>query len=420
MIIKKPLIDETTYIDTLDNGLEIYLHPKQDFIDFHVSLMVKIGGETIRYSFDGQEFLLPAGTAHFIEHAIFENHGKNISDIFYQYNADINASTSKNLTKYYFSVQDHFEEVLLLFLNHFAGYNIAHETIEKERNIILKEVKMYEDNLFYKGYDELMKMMFCDPMVWEDIAGTVESVNLINEKIIRQTIDHFYHPSLMKLVITGPFEVEKIIEIINQSKLKNIPTRSPKPQLTFDLNGSDVHDAYLVNKNQSVEYFYLGVKIDLSLHQQLSINQKRLAMIMFFDYYFSESSEYYQQLKNEKLINYSFYQTIYIAEQYGYFVIGTETKNPKRLNQRLRQMLDQLGDIDETLFIANKRSRIGHFIGYFESSKSVNKTISDLINKGVDFSVYMKSVDDLTINDLLRTKSSITEENIYTLTYAKK
>src|SRR6056297_2468338 len=108
------LLDEHLYHKTLRNGLRVYLHPKKDFIDYHVSLQVGMGGESIDYFLGDESYSLPAGTAHFLEHVYFENNNINISDVFASYNADINASTSRDLTQYYFSAQDQFEDVLRL------------------------------------------------------------------------------------------------------------------------------------------------------------------------------------------------------------------------------------------------------------------------------------------------------------------
>jgi predicted Zn-dependent peptidase len=414
------LVDETMYYTSLDNGLRIFLHPKHDFIDFHVSLQVGMGGESIDYMVDHKTYHLPAGTAHFLEHIYFENEDINISDIFASYNADINASTSRDVTNYYFSIQDDFKKVLAIFLNHFSGVKVSKRTIEKERSIIIKEIKMYEDNMFYKVHDTLIKQMYGDEKIWEDIAGTETSVNKINADIIKQAISHFYQPSNMTLVITGPFNPDEVLALIKDTRMNKIKSKGSLPRIDYALRGSDQHHLYQVNPQQAVNYMALGVKIDFSPFEHLSTSQKRLAIIMFFEYFFSESSRNYQLLKDAQLINYSYYTSIQMMDKYGYFILASESNRPKVLLNRVIDMLKNLGPIDVTLFEASKRSRIGHFIGYFDNAHSVNAALTDLIKKDIDVDKYLKHVKDISLDDVNLSRKSLSNQQIYSVIYAKK
>lgn len=417
---KRLLVDETMYVETLDNGLKIYMQPKPDFVDYHVSLQVNMGGESINYEFGSDKFEIPSGMAHFLEHIMFENHESNLSDVFSTYNADVNASTSRDLTRYYFSAQENFEQVLRIFLDHFSSFDISERVIAKERAIILKEIKMYEDNLFYQVHDDLMKHMYRDPKVWEDIAGSSQSVKKITKELIDRTITHFYQAKNMYLVITGPFEPEEVKKIIHQSKITELAVQEYLPILKYDLKGSKKRNVYKTNQKQSVEYLALGLKIDLSLFSHLETSQKRLAIIMFFEHFFNESSKNYQILKKEKLINYSYYQTTSIMDQYAYFFVSSESRYPSKLKDRLIEMLLNLETIDERLFIASKRARIGHYIGYFDSAKSVMSAIIDFTKKSIDFENYINNVSHISVKDLEINKLYMKKENIYTVIYAKK
>lgn len=420
MIKKQILSDETLYIDTLDNGLKVYMHPKADFIDYRVALQVGIGGEIIDYKFNEEAFSIPAGTAHFIEHVLFEKNKENLSDLFAKYNADVNASTSRDVTQYYFTTQENFEEVFSLFLNHFSSFDISDTTVKKEREIILREIKMYEDNLFYQLHDDLMKHMFKDEKVWQDVAGTEESVKAISKDIILQTLKHFYQPKNMSLVISGPFKPERVKELIQRSSMSSLVDLGFIPRLSFDTSGSKNHHVYKVNKNQSVNYFALGLKIDLSLFSHLSTNQKRIAIIMYLLYYFDESSKYHELLKTSKLINYTYSTSIQIYNDYAYFLLASESKQPKLLKDRVINLLHDMDKVDPDVFIASKRKRIGNFIGYFDNAHTINRTIADFIKKGIKFDAYIKNVQDISFEDMQLMKETIKKDNIYTMIYANK
>lgn len=420
MIKKKILVDEYIYIDTLDNGLKVYMHPKKDFIDYYVSLQANIGGETVNYQYMGKDFHLPAGTAHFIEHVMFEKDGLNLSDVFSAYQADINASTSREVTNYYFSVQNQFETVFKLFLEHFANPSIQLQTIEKERDIIIKEIKMYDDNLYYQTHEDLLKLMFEDPRMWVDIAGSVDSVNQITQEIVNQTIEHFYQPSNMMLVVTGPINPEEVLEIIKDSGLNRLEKKPEIPQLIHIQYPTVKHDIYEVNPEQDVTYFALGVKINLTIFKDLTVAQKRLTIIMLFHYFFDDSSENFKILKARHLVNYSYGFHIHVSDDYAYFSVSSETNEPKKLKATLIDMLLHLGEIHRHKFIAAKRGRIGHFIGYFDGAGSINQTLTSFIKKGYDVEHYIENVEQIKLEDVYLTKKAINMDYIYTVTHAKK
>lgn len=420
VIKKKILVDEFIYKETLDNGLKVYIHPKNDFIDYHVSLQYHIGGETIDYSHKDKIVHLPPGTAHFIEHVMFEKDGQNLSDVFAEYQADINASTSRDTTTYYFSVQESFEKVFHMFLDHFSNPSISEDTIEKERDIILKEIKMYDDNLYYQTHEDLLKLMYQNPRMWMDIAGSKDSVLSISQAIVNKTIEHFYQPSNMILVVTGPLDADEVMDLIKKSPMSQMKNTGDLPQLIDKEYPITEHDIYTVDPSQSVSYFALGLKIDLSIFKDLSVAQRRLTIIMLFHYFFDEGSSNYRILKEKHLINHSYSFHIHVAKDYAYFSVSSESHDPRGLKKKLMDMLTNIGEIDAKRFIAAKRGRIGQFIGYFDGAGSINRTLSTFIKKGYDVEHYIENVEMIALEDLYLTKQVIDRSHIFTVTHARK
>jgi predicted Zn-dependent peptidase len=420
MIKKKILIDEYIYMDTLKNGLKVYIHPKNDFIDYHVSLQVKIGGETLSYQYQNQSYQLPPGTAHFIEHVMFEKDGKNLSDVFAEYQADINASTSRDSTTYYFNVQHQFETVFKMFLEHFSKPSISIDTIEKEREIILKEIKMYEDNLYYQTHEDLLKLMYQDPRMWMDIAGSEESVKKINQSMIDQTINHFYQPANMILVVTGPIDPDSVFEFMTSSSMNLMKNAIDVPTLMKKSYPTVKQDMYVVDESQNVSYFALGLKINLDVFKHLSVAQRRLTIIMLFHYFFDDGSTNYKILRDKHLVNYSYSFHIHVSEDYAYFSLSSETNDPKKLKSTVIDMLMNIGTIDRDKFIAAKRGRIGQFIGYFDGAGSINQTLTTFLRKGYDVEQYIPNVEKIKLEDLYLTKKVIDRAHIYSVTHARK
>ena len=112
MIKNKVLIDETIYTETLNCGLLVLIHPKPDFLQTVVTLQTNFGGGDIEYYLNDKMTTLPEGTAHFLEHVIFENNGRNLTEVFSKKGAEINAYTARSMTAYGFTCQSDFYYLL--------------------------------------------------------------------------------------------------------------------------------------------------------------------------------------------------------------------------------------------------------------------------------------------------------------------
>ena len=58
------------------------------------------------------------------------------------------------------------------------------ENVEKEKGIIAQEIRMYEDNPYWRVYFNLLRGMYHDYPVRNDIAGTVESIYKIDKETL--------------------------------------------------------------------------------------------------------------------------------------------------------------------------------------------------------------------------------------------
>jgi len=57
--------DEAIIEEILENGLKVYIHPKNKFVQSLASLQVNFGGRDYKYQIADQDYTLPEGTAHF-------------------------------------------------------------------------------------------------------------------------------------------------------------------------------------------------------------------------------------------------------------------------------------------------------------------------------------------------------------------
>src|SRR4029077_11834183 len=143
------------------------------------------------------------GIAHFVEHMLFKGTGlRSAEDIAQQVDSiggQLDAFTSKEYAGYYIKVLDeHLPLAIELLSDVILRPAFAEEDIEREKKVILEEIKMVEDTP-----DDLVHEMFTQSF-WEGhplgrpILGTKESVESLTQQRLR---DHF----------TGAYAAENVI-----------------------------------------------------------------------------------------------------------------------------------------------------------------------------------------------------------------
>ena len=112
-----PELDETICRDTLENGLQVVVIPRTGFTKKLAYFVTDYGSIHTDFTLEGETVRSPAGVAHYLEHKIFDMPGdRDISAEFAALGASTNAFTSYDMTAYYFSCTEHFDQCLRLLL----------------------------------------------------------------------------------------------------------------------------------------------------------------------------------------------------------------------------------------------------------------------------------------------------------------
>jgi predicted Zn-dependent peptidase len=145
-----------------------------------------------------------AGVSHFIEHLLFKGTrrrptSKEIADAIEGVGGFINASTDKELTAYWTRVPaEHLELGLDVLSDIVSNSKLAPDDVERERMVILEELKMYQD----QPQDYVLNLL--EEVIWpghplgRDIAGTEQSVaRLTRDDILEYADAHYRLPNLV-------------------------------------------------------------------------------------------------------------------------------------------------------------------------------------------------------------------------------
>lgn len=153
-----------------------------------------------------------AGITHFIEHLIFKGteqvKGNGMAARIEALGGSINAYTSYDNTVYHIVVpKEAFKEGFLLLADALTNPAFPPEEIEKERKVVLEEIKMGEDDPQRKLFKELYAASFQGHPYGRPIIGYEETVrSLSRDDVVRYFRTH-YRPGRMAIVVVGDMEL---------------------------------------------------------------------------------------------------------------------------------------------------------------------------------------------------------------------
>ncbi|MBU1145435.1 MAG: insulinase family protein [Firmicutes bacterium] len=418
-------IQETLIETTLSSGMRVIFLPKKDFSRVAVSLQIKFGSTdqfiTLKKTKEQKEFY--EGTAHFLEHMIFENEQNDVSKAFSLLGASVNAYTTSNRTSYYFSTTNPVVEPLKLLLDTVFNPTLHEDAILKEKAIIQKEITMYQDDLDQSLYYDLLHQMYKDHPIKNDVAGSEESLLLIHSELLRNAFYTFYHPKNTLLVITGDVNQEEVFDF-----LKNYQFLFPFKKHQ-DFIKADKLEA-VSSKKKSAEIIKDVVTdlvmIGILIHRDAKLSPQKAAieeisLLLLLDNYLGKSSPNYQELNKKQLINSTFDYSASSEETYGHIILYTETKKPKQSIKEMESLLTLLQDyqIDSKRFIIQKRKLVGQFVQIFNSITQTNNFIAEYALRGMNAFTFLSILEKITENDLYGMVHYFQENAIVSIHYHK-
>ena len=377
-------MDLDLYSETLDNGLQVYIIPKDNVNGIVVSFTTKFGSEYSEFVPLGSKKMVkvPLGVAHFLEHKMFEQEdGVDPFTFFSERGCDANAYTSQNKTSYYFTGTNNFYDNLNFLLDYVQTPYFTDENVKKEKGIIIQELKMYDDDAAEKMYEGILYNLVSKHPIRYPIGGTIESVKSITKEDLYTCYNTFYHPSNMILIITGNVEPMETISAIkaNQSRKK-----FPKPKeikiKKYDEPNEVFKKVEKVNKNVELSKLGIGYKIDCSKINE-NINDIIIYLSLFLSTKLGSTSKLYEKLKNENLISRGISRNFLHTDKHILVVIMVETEEQDKVLKMIEDELKDLSISDSDLARRKKVMKSGSIY----SSDNINALNSKVLYDIFDY-----------------------------------
>jgi predicted Zn-dependent peptidase len=163
-----------------------------------------------------------AGLSHLLEHMLFRGTARygslEIDQIFDGMGAEINAGTGKETTSVYSRVLDvHLERAFDVMADMVWRPRIADEDLAQEREIVLEEIAMYEDDPQDRVFDVLGEAVFGDHPLGRAIIGTRDVVAGTPSQEIRDFHAGRYTTGNVVVAAAGSVDHDRIVELVQRT-----------------------------------------------------------------------------------------------------------------------------------------------------------------------------------------------------------
>ncbi|MCP3031258.1 insulinase family protein [Halobacillus sp. A1] len=397
-------LNESVFREKMDNGLQVFLLSKPELAKTYGIFTTNYGSidQTFTPIGKNEKVTVPEGIAHFLEHKLFEKEDRDVFQDFTKLGASANAFTSFTKTAYLFSATSQIEKNVETLLDFVQDPYFSKESVDKEKGIIAQEIKMYDDQPDWRAFFGTIQSLYEKHPVKVDIAGTVDSIQEITKDDLYTCYETFYHPSNMVLFVAGNFNPEEMMEQIRTNQdnkdFKEIPeierSYPDEPKSVAKAEGS-------ITMPVTTAKAMVGVKEDVSSLNGEELLRAELISGMILDFYFSRSGEFYDELYQADLIDDSFQFETELDRQFGFTILGGDSRKPDELAARLKEMLHSIKEkkISEEDFTRMKRKKIGQFMRALNSLEFIANQFTHYHTLGVDLFDVLPVIESLSAED---------------------
>ncbi|HAC63581.1 MAG TPA: peptidase M16 [Cyanothece sp. UBA12306] len=202
----------TPTIKTLANGLTIVAE-QMPIEAVNLNIWLKVGSALESNKINGM--------AHFLEHMVFKgtdrlNNGQ-FEQLIEQKGAVTNAATAQEYTHYYITTapQD-FAELAPLQLDIVFNPIIPDQAFEREKSVVLEEIRRSEDSPRRRVFYRAMETCFEELPYRRRVLGSASVIQDLTPQQMRDFHEDWYHPASVTAVAVGNLSVEELIDIVTQ------------------------------------------------------------------------------------------------------------------------------------------------------------------------------------------------------------
>jgi len=379
------------YKKKLRNGM-VLIGEKRDLDVVSVGIANRFGG-----AFEDEKI---KGIAHVIEHMVFtgtktRTH-EDISREIEKKGGILNAFTANELTNFWFKLpSEHLFAGLDILIDMLNNPRFDEKKFEKEKKVILEEIKMYHDSPERDVYRLIEEALYEKPM-GVGIIGTKESVSSLKRDFVFKYFKEHYNPENFIVAIVGNADFDKVGNYLeksfkpNKAKLKIKEIKKRNLRLKEEREGID--QAHLI----------------FAVHAPIA-DTKDYYAFQVLDAYLAEgmSSKMFLKIREELGLAYAIKSSLNAEKNYSYYgiYVGTMKDKVEQVKKLILEEFAKVGkEMKEKDLNESKTRLIGlRKVSSEESTNVMNVLVyEELAGDAREFYEYEKRIKAVKLEDVKR------------------
>ncbi len=391
---------------TLENGLRLVVKTMEGLYSVTMGILVGTGSA---YETDEED-----GISHFIEHVQFKGTEKRsavkISDDFDAIGAQVNAFTGKDTTCYYSkSTSEHAEEAFEILSDLFLNAVFPADELDRERNVVLEEIAMNEDDPEDLSLDLLSETFYGNESYGRTILGPAENVKRFQKEDILKYKAQRYLPENIVVSIAGNIDFERACDMVE----KYFSGRKTSPFVQRDKIIHTYHRSFV--KTKPVEQVHLALTFPALRRDDPAYDALSLANLVLGG---GLSSRLYLEIRERSGLAYSVYSYLSAYTECGNLTVYAGV-NDKKADKAYESILKEIRlfkekGITQEEFLKGREQMKSSMIFSQESSSSQMLLYGKhmLFNGEIfSFEEKLKKIDAITPEDVERCISESFDES---------
>ena len=404
-------MSEQVQVKTLSNGITVLIEKVPELQSFSLGFFVRTGARNEREE--------ESGISHFIEHMMFKGTetrtAKDLSEVIDNEGGIINAYTSRETTVYYVQLLSNKLEIAIDVLSDMMLHStFTEENIEKERNVIIEEIKMYEDSPEDTVHDENISFALRG-IQSNSISGTPEGLKKITRDHFMDYLKDQYVASNLLIAISGNFD-ETVLMTQLEEKMSSFPKSDKKRE--YDNRYEIYAGTQVITRDTQQVHICFNTR-GIDVHHP----KKYAASILANALGGGMSARLFQRIREEKGLAYSVYSYQSVYEDCGIFTTyaGTTKEAYQEVVNMIQEEYKKVREegITEQELQRCKNQFTSALMFHLESSKGrMSSMASSYINNGKVEAreEIMKRINEVSLEDIKEMAQYLFDEKYYSCT----
>ena len=398
--------------EVLNNGIRVVAERIPHVNSVSLGIWVQAGSR------DEEERV--SGISHFTEHMFFKGTRRRSAVKIAQevdgLGGELNAFTTRENTTFYINVLDeHLERAINILGDIFYHSVFAEGEIERERQVILQELRMVEDDPEDLIHDLHIQNIWKGNTLGRPILGNVKSNSEISRRDILSYLKRYYRPERIVIAVAGNFSPR-----ILMGRLKKVfGKRKTNPLAVNSRHNPEINQRFLIKKKPLKQvHLCLGLK-GLPLDHRDRYALYALSALLGG----SMSSRLFQEIREKRGLVYSIYSHFSGFQGSGLFTIYAATSQ-KAVDQVLSLILRELERIRKKGISRGEFNRAitqlkaSIMLGLESTGGRMSRLAKDEIYFNRFFTVRqtLAQIEKVTIRQVLRLAQELLHPREHTLT----